>query len=64
MWNKQNQKLTWVHREQLNEEKGRETKEKLILKKKKIVKHKLKCSAQCSLNQGYRKRYNLTDKFL
>ena len=34
MWNKQNQKLTWVHREQLNEEKGRETKEKLILKKK------------------------------
>ena len=34
MWNKANQKLTWVHREQLNEEKGRETKEKLILKKK------------------------------
>ena len=35
-WSKQNQKLTWVHREQLNEEKGRETKEKLILKKKKM----------------------------
>ena len=34
MWNKPNQKLTWVYREQLNEEKGRETKEKLILKKK------------------------------